>query len=82
VEIGWCLREEKTLLKKIWGCNWYIFFFERPYSCVVAMVKEYICFGRGYTRERNWCVCKNQQAMQRGVLVLGGENVHVATDKI
>jgi hypothetical protein len=21
VEIGWCLREERTLLKKIWGCN-------------------------------------------------------------
>jgi hypothetical protein len=53
VEIGWCLREGKTLLKKNLGLQLIHIFFERPYSCVVAMVKEYICFGRGYTRERN-----------------------------
>jgi hypothetical protein len=56
VEIGWCLREEKTLLKKIWGCNWYIFFLKDHTVVWLQWSKNTFVLGEG-TRGKGIDVC-------------------------
>ena len=50
VELVGGFESKKIFFKKHW---------RKEYRCVVAVVKEYICFGEGTRAKELMCVCKN-----------------------